>query len=69
MKSFKEYLNEAQKYKVEVEVRDASKANDLARDSYRGLYKNDGSNVFIFKKESDKEDFESDLLDMGISSS
>lgn len=70
MKSFKEYagvaLTEAQNYTVKVEVRDARKANDLAQDSYRGLYKNDGSNVFVFKKESDKEDFENDLLDMEL---
>ena len=71
MKSFKDYvdgaLTEAQNYTVTVEVRDARKANDLAQDSYRGLYKNDGSDVFVFKKESDKEDFESDLLDNGLS--
>jgi hypothetical protein len=70
MKSFKEYvgcaLTEAQNFTVKVEVRDARKANDLAQDSYRGLYKNDGSDVFIFKNESDKEDFENDLLDMKL---
>ena len=60
-------LNEAQNYTVKVEVRDAREANELARNSYRGLYKNDGSDVFIFKKESDKEDFENDLLDMELS--
>ena len=58
-------LDEAS-FLIRVSVRDAQKANDLAADSYRGLYKNDGSDVFIYKKESDKEDFESELLDMKL---
>lgn len=71
MKTFKEYLNEQKQldeagFAVEVSVRDSRQANDLAQDSYRGLYKNDGSNVFVFKKESDKEDFVNDLLDMNL---
>ena len=70
MKSFKEYvagaLTEAQKYTVQVEVRDARKANDLAQDSYRGLYKNDGSDVFIFKNDDDKESFIDELEENGL---
>ena len=71
MKTFKDYVTGAESldeagFVVQVAVRDARKANDLAQDSYRGLYKNDGSDVFIFKKESDKEDFESELLDMEL---
>lgn len=59
-------LGEAKEFKVIVSVRDARKANDLASDSYRGLYKNDGSDVFIFKKEDDMEDFKNDLEDLDL---
>lgn len=61
MKSFKEFLAEQkqidEKYEVEVSVRDARKAHDIAQDMFRGTYKNKGSNVYIFKKEDDYEDF------------
>lgn len=61
----KESLTEA-KYEVEVEVRDARAANDLAKDMFRGSYKNDGSNVFIFKNEDDYEDFKYELENAGL---
>jgi ribosomal protein S8E len=61
----KEGLTEA-KYEVEVEVRDARAANDLAKDMFRGSYKNDGSNVFIFKNEDDYEDFKYELENAGL---
>lgn len=64
MKTFKEFLTE--QYSVEVEIRDAAKANDFANDAYRGKYRNDGSNVFVFKKKSDMEDFIDELSDIGI---
>lgn len=61
MKSFKEFLVEQkqidEKYEVEVSVRDARKAQDIAQDMFRGTYKNKGSNVYVFKKEDDYEDF------------
>lgn len=61
MKSFKEFLTEQkqidEKYEVEVSVRDARKAQDIAQDMFRGTYKNKGSNVYVFKKEDDYEDF------------
>src|SRR5690554_809608 len=60
-----ESLTEA-KYEVEVEVRDARAANDLAKDMFRGSYKNDGSNVFIFKNEDDYEDFKYELENAGL---
>lgn len=65
MKTFKEFLNEA-KYEVEVSVRDARKANDIAKDMFRGAYKNDGSNVFIFKSEDDMYEFADELDSAGI---
>lgn len=65
MKSFKEFLKEQSKineaYEVTVSVRDARKANDIGKDMFRGEYKNDGSNVFIFKKEDAKDDFVAEL--------
>lgn len=60
-----ESLTEA-KYEVEVEVRDARAANDLAKDMFRGSYKNDGSNVFIFKNEDDYEEFKDELEAAGL---
>lgn len=60
-----ESLTEA-KYEVEVEVRDARAANDLAKDMFRGSYKNDGSNVFIFKNEDDYEEFKDELENAGL---
>ena len=62
---FKEFMNEA-KYEVEVEVRDASKANSIAKDMFRGLYKNNGSNSFVFKSQDDHDEFKDELSDMGI---
>jgi len=41
---------------IEVSVRDARKANEILRDNGNIKYKNDGSNVFIFKKKSSYED-------------
>lgn len=63
--SIDESLTEA-KYEVEVEVRDARAANDLAKDMFRGSYKNDGSNVFIFKNEDDYEEFKDELEAAGL---
>ena len=63
MKSLKQFLNEEKdEYKVTVTVRDARKANDIAKDMFRSSYKNDGSNVFIFKSEDDQYEF-ADVLD------
>jgi len=63
MKSMKQFLNEEKdEYKVTVTVRDARKANDIAKDMFRSSYKNDGSNVFIFKSEDDQYEF-ADVLD------
>ena len=53
-------------YEVEVAVRDARKANDIAQDMFRGSFKNDGSNVFVFKKEEDMEDFLAELETAGL---
>lgn len=57
-------LNEA--YEVEVAVGDARKAHDIAKDLFRGEYKNKGSNVYIFKKEDAKADFIAELDKQGI---
>lgn len=65
MKTFQEFLIEA-KYEVEVEVRDASKANDIAKDMFRGKYKQDGSNSFIFKDEDSFEEFKDELKSQGL---
>ena len=46
---------------VEVSVRDARKANDIAQDMFRGEYKTDGSNSFIFKKSDAADDFKAEL--------
>jgi len=69
MKSFKEFLSESrltEAYKVEISVSHARKANDIAKDMFRGEYKNDGSNVYVFKKEDVKDDFVSELDKQGI---
>jgi hypothetical protein len=65
MKLFKDFLNEA-KYEVEVEVRDASKANTIAKDMFRGSYKNNGSNSFVFKTEDDYDEFKDEMEKQGI---
>lgn len=69
MKSFKDFLIESQlneAYEVEVSVSHARKAFDIAKDMFRGEYKNDGSNVYIFKKEDVKDDFIAELDKQGI---
>lgn len=60
----KEHLTEANK--VEVSVRDARTANDIAKDMFRGEYKNDGSNVFVFKKKQAMQDFIDELESKGL---
>jgi len=57
-------VNEA--HEVEVAVRDARKANDIAKDMFRGAYQNDGSNVFVFKKEDDADEFKYELENQNI---
>lgn len=65
--NFQDFLNESKhKYVVQVAVRDASKANDIAKDMFRGTYKNDGSDHFVFKKEDDYEDFLAEMESNGI---
>jgi hypothetical protein len=67
MKTMKQFLNEEKdEYKVTVTVRDARKANDIAKDMFRGSYKNDGSNVFIFKSEDDQFEFADALDNAGL---
>ena len=51
---------------VSVSVRDARTANEIARDMFRGEYKTDGSNNFVFKKKSAAEDFEAELRKQNI---
>jgi len=46
---------------VNVSVRDAKKANDIAQDMFRGEYKTDGSNSFVFKKGDAADDFKAEL--------
>ena len=46
---------------VEVTLRDARKANDIAQDMFRGEYKTDGSNTFVFKKSDAADDFRAEL--------
>lgn len=49
------------KNEVEVSLRDARKAVDLAKDMFRGEYKMDGSNVFVFKNKEAKQNFMTQL--------
>jgi hypothetical protein len=65
MKTFKEFLTEA-KHEVEVSVRDAKAANELAKDMFRVEYKNDDSTIFIFKKSDAKDDFVAALKKQNI---
>ena len=51
---------------VEVSVRDARKANDIAKDMFRGEYKMDGSNSFVFKKAGAASDFRAELSKQGV---
>jgi len=51
---------------VEVSVRDARKANDVAKDMFRGEYKNDGSNAFMFKDSRAADDFMAELQKQGL---
>jgi len=51
---------------IEVSVRDARKANDIASDAFRGEYKNDGSTIFVFKKSSAADDFRAELENQDI---
>jgi hypothetical protein len=46
---------------VSVSVRDARLANEIARDMFRGEYKNDGTTNFVFKKNDAAEDFRAEL--------
>lgn len=67
MKSLHEFMMEEGKNRVEVSVRDARKADEIARDMFRGAYKQTGgSNVWEFKKKSDLEDFIIELENQGI---
>lgn len=67
MKSFKEFLTEKKKsYEVTVSVKDARKTLDVAKDMFRGEYKTDGSNSFIFKDEDTYQDFIKQLKKSGI---
>ena len=54
-------LNLTESKTVEVSVRDARKANDIASDMFRGEYKTDGSNTFVFKKSDAADDFRAEL--------
>ena len=51
---------------VEVSVRDARKANDIAKDMFRGEYKMDGSNSFVFKNADAASDFRAELSKQNI---
>ena len=53
-------VNVNAKWWVEVAVRSARVANNLMADMFRNKYKNDGSNVFTFKK----EDFALDAMEV-----
>jgi len=46
---------------VDVSARHARKANDIASDMFRGEYKTDGSNSFVFKKADAADDFRAEL--------
>jgi len=46
---------------VEVSPSSARKANDIAKDMFRGEYKTDGSNSFVFKKADAADDFRAEL--------
>lgn len=59
-----ENLNESMS--VDVSVKDATKANDIAEDMFRGEYKTDGSNSFVFKKKDVMEDFVAELEKQNI---
>lgn len=46
---------------AEVEIRDAKRANELAKDMFRGQYTQDGSNSFTFKDKDTCNDFKQEL--------
>lgn len=53
MKSYREILNEAKKFEIEVDVRDAGKALAALKDDPNMKFKTDGTNFYIFKTEDD----------------
>ena len=66
--NFEQFLNERRgEYEVDVEIRDARAAGDIARDMFRGLYKTDGSNAFIFQDEETRDEFTAVLDKQGLS--
>ena len=53
MIKFKDRVSEAKKYEIRVELGSAKKAQEALNDELRGTYKQDGSDVFVFKREDD----------------
>lgn len=53
MKTFKDQVSEAKKFEIRVELGSARKAQEALNDELRGTYKQDGSDVFVFKREDD----------------
>ena len=51
---------------VNVSVRDAGQANEIARDLFRGEYENDGSDNFVFKDSTIAEEFKNELRKQGL---
>lgn len=68
MKSFREFINEANK-NVTINVSDSREANILAKDIFRGEYKNSvlgDKETFVFKKADAAQEFRDELDAVGI---
>lgn len=68
MKTFKEFLNEANK-NVTINISDSREANILAKDIFRGEYTNSvlgDKETFVFKKADAAQEFRDELDAVGI---
>lgn len=68
MKTFKDFINEANQ-NITIKVSDSREANILAKDIFRGEYKNSvlgDEETFVFKKADAAQEFRDELDAVGI---
>lgn len=68
MKTFREFINETNQ-NVTINVSDSKEANILAKDIFRGEYKNSvlgDEETFVFKKADAAQEFRDELDAVGI---
>lgn len=65
MKTFRQFLTEAESFTITVEPKDLQKASELADEKFSGKYTLK-SHTFIFKDEEVKFDFVAELDDLEI---